>query len=438
MKRLMLLAPAVLGLAASLRAQPTVFTYSGRLTDGGSPATGTYDLRFAIYDSTNQTVTLGTNQQPGVPVSNGLFTVGLDFGANAFDGSDRWLEIRVRTNGSTGAFQTLSPRQQITSVPYAIFARTASNIVNGAAVRSLNNLRDNVTLAPGANVAIVPSGNSLIISAGNAGGSGIWSPNGTNTYFNSGNVGLGTANPASRLDIFGAQDAMRITGYQPLLTLRDSNSANQRGVIQSVAGGLNFFSENYLNAANPLGYFRLDGSGRLGIGTATPTRPLEIASGGLRFSSNGGDIDFTEVADVTAWSAGGGSGLPIFRAHVGVVPQLRFAVMDNGDVKLGTNANLYAPASEENLRIVRGRVNEDASAPLGCCFSVAHPLSAAYDITFAQPFSGQPIITVTPLYDGFTANLVPLGDPNRQIRIVTKYQGTLNGSAFNFIAIGPR
>ena len=32
-------------------------------------------------------------------VSNGVFTVILDFGAGAFDSSDRWLEIRVRTDG---------------------------------------------------------------------------------------------------------------------------------------------------------------------------------------------------------------------------------------------------------------------------------------------------------------------------------------------------
>ena len=48
-----------------------------------------------------------------VAVSNGLFTVTLDFGANTLPGADRWLELGVRTNGSSAAFTTLSPRQQL-------------------------------------------------------------------------------------------------------------------------------------------------------------------------------------------------------------------------------------------------------------------------------------------------------------------------------------
>ena len=35
----------------ALQAQGTAFTYQGRLNDGGSPATGNYDLTFALYNS---------------------------------------------------------------------------------------------------------------------------------------------------------------------------------------------------------------------------------------------------------------------------------------------------------------------------------------------------------------------------------------------------
>src|SRR5215469_569985 len=93
-------------LASTALAQGTAFTYQGQLDDGGSRASGTYDLRFAIYDSASAGSQLGnllTN--PATAISNGLFTVTLDFG-NQFPGAPRWLEIGVRTNGA-GSFFTL-------------------------------------------------------------------------------------------------------------------------------------------------------------------------------------------------------------------------------------------------------------------------------------------------------------------------------------------
>jgi formylglycine-generating enzyme required for sulfatase activity len=78
-------------------------------------------LQFSLWDfPTGPSLLASALTNIAVPVSEGLFTVTLDFGAN-FSGNNRWLEIAVRTNGS-GAFSTLSPRQQITAAPYAITA----------------------------------------------------------------------------------------------------------------------------------------------------------------------------------------------------------------------------------------------------------------------------------------------------------------------------
>jgi hypothetical protein len=49
------LAVFISGALAGL-AQGTAFTYQGRLNNGGSPASGLYDLRFTIYDSSIHTV----------------------------------------------------------------------------------------------------------------------------------------------------------------------------------------------------------------------------------------------------------------------------------------------------------------------------------------------------------------------------------------------
>ena len=106
----------------TLHAQTTAFTYQGRLTDNGTPATGIYDLQFTIYDAdTGGSVLAGPITNSPVAVTNGLFTTTLDFGAGVFDGSDRWLEIAVQTNGG-GGFTTLAARQQVTSAPYAIYS----------------------------------------------------------------------------------------------------------------------------------------------------------------------------------------------------------------------------------------------------------------------------------------------------------------------------
>jgi len=121
------------------------FSYQGRLTDGGNPANGNYDLRFVLYDAdvggaqVGNTITL-TN----IPVTNGLFTVTLDFGTvsatatatattspsptatttNVWDGNARWIEIAVRTAGGS-SFTVLNPRQTVSPAPYALYAKAA-------------------------------------------------------------------------------------------------------------------------------------------------------------------------------------------------------------------------------------------------------------------------------------------------------------------------
>src|SRR5882757_1043663 len=95
---LSLLLPIMPGVNSAM-AQGTAFTYQGRLNDGTNSANGIYNLRFALFDVPVLGTQLGLSfTNSPVAVSNGLFTVTLDFGQN-FPGADRWLEIAVRTNG---------------------------------------------------------------------------------------------------------------------------------------------------------------------------------------------------------------------------------------------------------------------------------------------------------------------------------------------------
>src|SRR5215475_16002569 len=74
-----------LATAWHLQAQSTAFTYQGRLDDGGNPANGSYDLTFALCSAASGPTQLGAVTNTAVAVSNGLFTVTLDFG-NQFPG----------------------------------------------------------------------------------------------------------------------------------------------------------------------------------------------------------------------------------------------------------------------------------------------------------------------------------------------------------------
>jgi trimeric autotransporter adhesin len=118
-------------LTLSSRAQSSAFTYQGSLADGGTRANGFYDLRFELFAAATNGVSLDDPfTQLEVPVSNGLFTVLLDFGLPLFNGSDRWLQVSVRTNGSVSPFTTLAPRQPITPAPYALHAFNAANLMS--------------------------------------------------------------------------------------------------------------------------------------------------------------------------------------------------------------------------------------------------------------------------------------------------------------------
>ena len=122
-------------------AQQTGFTYQGKLTDSGTPANGNYDLQFALFDSPDGSSQIGVTQTiPSVSVSGGVFTVTLNFGATAFAGPARFLEISARPSG-TPAFTLLTPRQPITSTPYAVrslSAATADTATNASMLPATN------------------------------------------------------------------------------------------------------------------------------------------------------------------------------------------------------------------------------------------------------------------------------------------------------------
>jgi len=156
----------------------TAFTYQGRLADGGVPANGDYDSRFELYDAETDGSQVGdTVFEDDVTVANGLFTVQVDFGTDIFAGDALWLEVGVRPGDSTGAYTTLDPRQELTPVPYAIQAETATAVPGGISGSGTANY-----------IAKFVDSNTIGDSV---------------IYESAGAVGIGTPSPAHDLDVQG-------------------------------------------------------------------------------------------------------------------------------------------------------------------------------------------------------------------------------------------
>jgi hypothetical protein len=98
----------------------TAFTYQGQLKSGGSGVTGACEMAFRLFDAATVGNPVGVPLTQTVAVNEGLFTSQLDFGAGAFQGDARWLEIAVKCPGDA-TFTPLS-RQALTAAPYALFA----------------------------------------------------------------------------------------------------------------------------------------------------------------------------------------------------------------------------------------------------------------------------------------------------------------------------
>jgi hypothetical protein len=274
---LKLIALAMLALltlnSQSAFAQGTAFTYQGQLQNNGSPASGTYNLEFNFYTSASGGASLGAVTNSNVAVTNGLFTTHIDLmniGENGFTNPPIWLEIAVETN-SGNSFSTLSPRQELTPTPYAIYAENASNLLgvlpatqlsgtyngavtfnnasdsfvgSGAGLTGVNattlngygycnlpcywNLAGNANTTPGLNFLGTTDGKPLEIMAG-------------------GGVGIGKPNPATALDVSGIVSATGLNFPATQITPDIINSGPSYLVYADNKG--NFFSGQQAGAS---------------------------------------------------------------------------------------------------------------------------------------------------------------------------------------------
>lgn len=249
-------------------AQSAAFTYQGRLTEAGSPANNTYDMQFKLFNTPDVGTgeELGTVTKTNVDVSNGVFTVVLDFGEDVFDGSDRFLEIAIRPAGSIDPYTVLAPRQPITSSPYAVrsvkadSAETAANATLLGGLPSSGFVQNTTAQQVATNFNISGSGTASILNATtqfNLGGSRILSAAGTNNMF--AGIGAGANNTTGGGNSFfgDGAGANNTTGGFNAIFGRGAGNNN------STASGNSFFgtSAGFNNTTGQLNAFFGEGTG---------------------------------------------------------------------------------------------------------------------------------------------------------------------------------
>lgn len=299
--RLNMLAGAAVLLAVCGAATAAPFTFQGELRDGGTPVNGTYDFQFLLCGAPVGGVIFGpTLCSDNVVVANGRFTVVLDFG-NVFDGTDRFLEIQLRSDtglgcGNSSGFGLLGPRAQVTNAPMAGFASEAGTAANATSAANATNLNGQPatfyqnatnltgTLADARLSANVPRLNSATSTfTGGVTATAFTGSGSALTSLNAGNLASGTVADA-RLSsnipklnasntFAGAITALNFSGSGSLLTGLNANNISMGTVADNLLSG-NVALESAANTFTAINTFNT----RVGIGSA-PAAMLHVSGG---------------------------------------------------------------------------------------------------------------------------------------------------------------
>lgn len=344
--------------------QTTTFTYQGKLTDNGTPASGPYDLTFRLYDLASGGTQIGPDElRSNVSVVAGIFSVSLDFGASPFTSTTgSYLEISVRPGGTSTAFVPLSPRQAITSSPYALqtlraaSAAIADNSSQLGGVDASQYVQDSDSRLTDARVPLAGSANYIqsnpatqqpgtnLNIGGNATVGGTLSGNVVNatTQYNiGGNRVLSVAGTENFFAGLGAGQSNSGSGFN------NSFAGNLAGTANTT-GGRNAFFGSSAGAANISGFDNSFFGNQAGINSIGSGNSFFGATAGPSNTSGGDNSFFGNIAGQLNTS---GTNNAFFGALAG-----RSNTTGSSNTILGSNANVGSGSLSNATAIGAGSV----------------------------------------------------------------------------------
>ena len=220
----------------SLIAQvPRTISYQGVLTDnsGNPKPDGDYMITFNLYDAETGGNSIWTETKT-LSLSKGLFSTSLGnqtpFGIDVKFDKPYWLGITV------GNEPELTPRIALTSVGYSL---TADNVADGKVVKSVNGLKDNVTIEGSGGTTVNTNGDTITIASSGGGGTGIQGIQNTNST-------LDISNPNGPTATVNVKVPLTLNGSTTDYLLKVINTGNGHGIMgQSTGVGVYGLSDNY-------------------------------------------------------------------------------------------------------------------------------------------------------------------------------------------------
>jgi len=268
---------------------PNKISYQGLLTtSSGTPVQdGSYDIKFEIFNLPSSGTLRHSETQTGVSVQRGTFSVILGTIVTLTLAFNESLYVEVTAvNGPTGPSYPLTflPRSELTTAPYAFRADTARYALS----------------APG-----------------------NWASNGSDIYYNGGNVGIGTTTPNYNLDVWAddatTNDVTHVVNFVHNTTGTATNGIGvglqfsaERAIgtqnvglayidgimtdASNVSSALAFSTR--INAGSITEKMRITETGNVGIGTTTPDANAKLDVNGYAFAK----------APVVVYDSAAGSG----------------------------------------------------------------------------------------------------------------------------------